>query len=124
ALSTLLAAGTAFAADTAKPDANAPAMPAQPGMSTPTASAPSATHNTSAPSASEVTKVNTATGIVKSFDAKTGMLTLMDDQSFKLDKGVDGKDLKASEHVALTYKTDGGKKIVTDFKVVDNPSHS
>ena len=81
------------------------------GSSTTESTAPSGTMG------SDVIKLGTANGIVKSFDSKTRTLTLMDDQSFTLDQSLIGKDLKADQHVALTYKNDGQKKVVTHYSI-------
>jgi glucose dehydrogenase len=117
AASSLLAAGAAFAADTAKPEATTPSMDhAQPAMSAPAAVTAPVT-----PSTSDVMRLGTANGIVKSFDLKTRTLTLKDDQSFVLDETLTGKDLKADQAVALTFKADGTKKIVTQYKIAKTP---
>ena len=113
AFSTVLASA-AFAADAAKPGSTMPGTEhAQPAMG-------STTTDTAAPSStmgSDVVKLSTANGIVKSFDAKSRTLTLKDDQSFTLDESLKGKDLKADQHVALTFKADGQKKVVTQYTI-------
>jgi opacity protein-like surface antigen len=111
ALSTALA-GAAFAADTAKPTTSAPATPS---MSQPS-TVPSTGTTTAAP-VSDVMKLGSTSGIVKSFDATSHKLTLADNQSFLLDQGMKGKDLKADQHVSITFKQDGEKKIVTQYKI-------
>jgi len=107
-----LAAGAAFAADSSS--STAPSTDhTQPAMTAPVSS-PATTPSTMA---SDTMKLSTAKGIVKSFDAKTRTLTLKDDQAFTLDEGLKGTDLKKDQNVALTFKADGQKKIVTQYTI-------
>jgi len=110
-LTSMLAASAAFAAD----------MPTQPGSATPAAATSSSTTSTTTTTTekSDVVKMAHA-GVVKSFDAKTHMLTLKDGSSFVLDESLKGDDLKANDKIALNYKTDGTKKIVVDYKIGSN----
>lgn len=54
-----------------------------------------------------VALADTATGMVKSYDAKTHMVTLEDGTMYKLHKGVHAKHLKAGEKVTVTFKMKG-----------------
>ena len=106
-LSTLLAAGSAFAAEMSQPT--------QPGSATPAASTSSTTTTTSTDK-TEVMKMSHS-GVVKSFDAATHMLTLTSGKSFQLDGSLKGDDLKANDKISFNYKTEGQKKIVTEYKI-------
>jgi hypothetical protein len=68
-------------------------------------------------SSADVMKLGMANGIVKSFDKTNHTLTLADNQSFVLDGSLKGKDLKADQHITLTFKQDGDKRIVTQYKI-------
>lgn len=125
-LSSLLAAGAAFAADSTMPGSTAPAVSAPavsaPVVSAPAVSTPAASTSTSTTSTTTTTIKSDAmkmshAGVVKSFDAKTHMLTLQDGSSFMLDGSLKGEDLKANDKVTFNYKTDGQHKIVTDYKI-------
>ena len=108
--SALLAAGAAYAAD-------APAAVSAPAATPSTAPAHEMTTTTTS-TTTEVSKAGSVTGVVKSFDAKTRMLTLKDDSMFILDKSLTGSDLKADQSVKLTFKTDADKKIVTHYEMM------
>ena len=110
-LTSVLAAGVAFAADSTMPGSAAPAVSA-PAAST----SSSTTSTTTTTTKSDMMKMSHA-GVVKSFDAKTHMLTLQDGSSFVLDESLKGEDLKANDKVSFNYKTDGQHKIVTDYKI-------
>jgi hypothetical protein len=110
-VSGMLAAGAAFAADSTMPGSAAPAVSA-PAAST----SSSTTSTTTTTTKSDMMKMSHA-GVVKSFDAKTHMLTLQDGSSFILDESLKGEDLKANDKVSFNYKTDGSHKIVTDYKI-------
>jgi hypothetical protein len=112
-VTTMLAAGAAFAADVQ------PTQPTQPGSTAPAASSTTSSTTTTTTEKTDVMKLSHA-GVVKSFDAKTHMLTLKDGSSFVLDESMKGDDLKANDKIALNYKTDGTKKIVVDYKIGSN----
>ena len=110
-LSTLLAAGSAFAAEMSQPT--------QPGSATPAASTSSSTSSTTTTTSTDKTEVMkmSHSGVVKSFDAATHMLTLTSGKSFQLDGSLKGDDLKANDKISFNYKTEGQKKIVTEYKI-------
>jgi hypothetical protein len=95
-LTSLLATGAAFAADSAAPAASTPATTME---------------------KSDATAMSHS-GVVKSFDAKTHKLTLKDGSSFVLDESLKGNDLKANEKVSFNYTTDGQTKTVTGYKIM------
>lgn len=103
-LSTMLAAGTAIAADATKP--------AEAG-----ASSSSSTTTTTTGKSGAAKEMMTHTGVVKSFDDESHMLTLKDGSQFMLDPSLKGEELKADKAVKLSYKTEGTKKIVTDYEI-------
>jgi len=54
-----------------------------------------------------VALADTATGVVKTYDSKTHMVTLEDGSIYKLTKSAHVKALKAGEKVTVTFKMKG-----------------
>jgi VCBS repeat-containing protein len=54
-----------------------------------------------------VALAETATGVVKSYDSKTHMVTLEDGTMYKVQKSAHVKGLKAGEKVTVTFKMKG-----------------
>jgi hypothetical protein len=112
----MLAAGAAFAAESSAPTMPGSTAPAAGAPSVPAPAASSASTTTSTTTHKDMTMAHA--GVVKSFDAKTHMLTLQDGSSFVLGESLKGDDLKANEKITLNYKSDGQAKTVTDYKIV------
>jgi hypothetical protein len=98
-VTTLIAAGSAFAAQSP-------------------ASSTSSTASTSTSATSMKAPDMSATGMIKSYDSKTRMLTLDDGTKYKLGSKVNAKNIKNGETVTLTYHTTKkGTMLVTKYKV-------
>lgn len=58
----------------------------------------------------------TATGEIKSIDAKQATITLADGQVYQLPKNFDAKSLKKGEKVSVTFDKTNGKMVASAVK--------
>ncbi len=58
----------------------------------------------------------TATGAIKSIDAKQATITLADGQIYQLPKNFDAKSLKKGEKVSVTFDKTDGKMVASQVK--------
>ena len=114
-LATALAAGTAFAADMSAPSTGA-ASPT-PSTAAPTTSSTTTTTTSSPAGKMESEKATTASGTIKSFDAKSQTLVFEDGTKYKLNASMKGDDLHAGQKVTVTYQMEGKHMVVTHYDI-------